>query len=56
MALPELPEVEMDGIFATVAMEKQDWKNRVKAQVKVILKKNYKTVKIFLKFAVSVLY
>ena len=44
MALPELPEVEMDGIFATVAMEKQDWKNRIKAQVKVILKEKPEAV------------
>lgn len=44
MALPELPEVEMDGIFAAVAMEKQDWKNRIKAQMKAILKEKPEAV------------
>ena len=44
MALPELPEMEMDEIFATVAMEKQDWKNRIKAQVKAILKEKPEAV------------
>ena len=38
MALPELPELNEDGIFTEVAMEKQEWKKRIKVQVKEILK------------------
>ena len=34
---PELPEIELDGIYGEVAMEKQEWKKRIKAQVKEIL-------------------
>lgn len=38
MLVPELPEMETDGIYGEVSMEKQDWKKRIKAQVKEILK------------------
>ena len=44
MALPELPELNEDGIFAEVDMEKQEWKNRIKAQVKAILKEKPEAV------------
>ena len=44
MALPELPERNEDGIFTEVAMEKQEWKNRIKAQVKAILKEKPEAV------------
>ena len=44
MALPELPELNEDGIFTEVAMEKQEWKNRIKAQVKAILKEKPEAV------------
>ena len=42
--LPELPELNEDGIFAEVDMEKQEWKNRIKAQVKAILKEKPEAV------------
>ena len=35
---PTLPEVEIQGVYAEVTMEKQEWKSRVKEQVKQILK------------------
>ena len=38
MMLLELPDMEMDGIYGEVSMEKQEWKKRIKAQVKEILK------------------
>ena len=38
MDFPELPELELQGIYGEVAMEKQEWKAAVKAQVKQILK------------------
>ena len=44
MVLPELPELNEDGIFTEVAMEKQEWKNRIKAQVKAILKEKPEAV------------
>ena len=44
MALPELPELNEDGIFTEVAMEKQEWKNRIKAKVKAILKEKPEAV------------
>ena len=44
MALPELPELNEDGIFTEVAMEKQEWKSRIKAQVKAILKEKPEAV------------
>ena len=44
MALPELPELNEEGIFAEVTMEKQEWKNRIKAQVKAILKEKPEAV------------
>ena len=42
--LPELPELNEDGIFTEVAMEKQEWKNWIKAQVKAILKEKPEAV------------
>lgn len=36
--IPELPQLEIQDIYAEVAMEKVEWKNRVKEQVKKILK------------------
>ena len=44
MVLPERPELNEDGIFTEVAMEKQEWKNRIKAQVKAILKEKPEAV------------
>lgn len=38
MDYAELPELELTGIYGEVAMEKQEWKTAVKAQVKQILK------------------
>lgn len=38
MMLLELSDMEMDGIYGEVSMEKQEWKKRIKAQVKEILK------------------
>lgn len=35
---PEAPELEIDGVYAEVVMEKQEWKATVKEQVKKILK------------------
>ena len=40
-----LPEVEIQGIYAEVSMEKQEWKARIKEQVKQILK--YKPEAVF---------
>ena len=37
MPLPELPELEQDGSYSEVAMEKADWKLRNKDYVKQIL-------------------
>ena len=38
MPLSEPPEMETDGIYGEVLMEKQEWKKRIKEQVKEILK------------------
>ena len=38
MPLSEPPEMETDGIYGEVLMEKQEWKAFVKTQVKQILK------------------
>ena len=40
-----LPEVEIQGVYAEVTMEKQEWKARVKEQVKQILR--YKPEAVF---------
>ena len=37
-ALPDVPELEVQGIYGEVIMEKQQWKSRIKDQVKQILK------------------
>ena len=42
---PDIPELEIQGIYAEVAMEKQEWKSRIKEQVKQILK--YKPEAVF---------
>lgn len=42
---PTLPEVEIQGVYAEVTMEKQEWKSRVKEQVKQLLK--YKPEAVF---------
>ena len=38
MELPDVPELEFQGIYGEVAMEKAEWKSLVKDQVKKILK------------------
>ena len=38
MDYAELPELELHGIYGEVVMEKQEWKKRIKEQVKEILK------------------
>lgn len=43
--LPALPELEMQGIYGEVMMEKQEWKALIKEQVKQILK--YKPEAVF---------
>ena len=42
---PELPELEMQGIYGEILMERQEWKAAVKDQVKMILK--YKPEAVF---------
>ena len=42
---PTLPEMEIQGVFGEILMEKQDWKKAVKEQVKEILK--YKPEAVF---------
>lgn len=42
---PAIPELELQGIYGEVSMEKQEWKIRIKEQVKQILK--YKPEAIF---------
>lgn len=42
---PALPELEIQGIYAEVSMEKQEWKARIKDQVRKILK--YKPEAVF---------
>ena len=38
MDLPDVPELNQEGIYGEVAMEKAEWKSLVKEQVKKILK------------------
>lgn len=38
MDLPDVPELNLQGIYGEVAMEKAEWKSLVKEQVKKILK------------------
>ena len=38
----DVPELEVQGIYGEVIMEKQQWKSRIKDQVKQILKENRK--------------
>ena len=38
MDLPDVPELNLEGIYGEVAMEKAEWKSLVKEQVKKILK------------------
>ena len=42
---PVLPELEIQGIYAETAMEKQEWKAQIKDQVRKILK--YKPEAVF---------
>ena len=42
---PDIPELEIQGIYAEAAIEKQEWKSRIKEQVKQILK--YKPEAVF---------
>ena len=42
---PALPELEIQGLYAEVSMEKQEWKVRIKDQVRKILK--YKPEAVF---------
>lgn len=43
-ALPDVPELEVQGIYGEVIMEKQQWKSRIKDQVKQILKEKPEAV------------
>ena len=45
LEFPELPELEIQGIYGEVALEKQEWKSLIKEQVKKILK--YKPEAVF---------
>ena len=45
MEFPELPELEIQGIYGEVLMEKQEWKSLIKDQVRKILK--YKPEAVF---------
>ena len=38
LEFPELPELEIQGIYGEAALEKQEWKSLIKEQVKKILK------------------
>ena len=42
--LPDVPELIMQGIYGEVAMEKQQWKSRIKDQMKQILKEKPEAV------------
>ena len=42
--LPDIPELQIDGIYGEVDMEKQQWKNRIKEQMKQILKEKPEAV------------
>lgn len=45
LEFPELPELEMQGIYGEVSMEKQAWKSRIKDEMKKIMK--YKPEAVF---------
>ena len=45
LEFPELPELEIQGIYGEAALEKQEWKSLIKEQVKKILK--YKPEAVF---------
>ena len=45
LEVPELPELEIQGIYGEVAMEKQEWKSLIKEQIRKILK--YKPEAVF---------
>ena len=45
LEFPKLPELEIQGIYGEVLLEKQEWKSAVKEQVKQILK--YKPEAVF---------
>ena len=45
LEFPELPELEIRGIYGEAALEKQEWKSQIKEQVKKILK--YKPEAVF---------
>ena len=45
LEFPELPELEIQGIYSEAALEKQEWKSLIKEQVKKILK--YKPEAVF---------
>ena len=45
LEVPELPELEIQGIYGEAALEKQEWKSLIKEQVKKILK--YKPEAVF---------
>ena len=38
IGIPDLPEMEVDGVYGEVAMDKTEWKRFVKARVKEILR------------------
>lgn len=42
--LPDIPELQVDGIYGEVDMEKQQWKNRIKEQMKQILREKPEAV------------
>ena len=43
-ALPDLPELTMQGIYGEAAMEKQQWKSHIKEQLKQVLKEKPEAV------------
>ena len=43
-ALPDLPELTMQGIYGEAAMEKQQWKSQIKEQLKQVLKEKPEAV------------
>ncbi len=42
--LPDIPELQIDGTYGEVDMEKQQWKNRIKEQMKQILREKPEAV------------
>ena len=42
--LPDVPELTLQGIYGEVLMEKQEWKSRIKDQVKQVLKEKPEAV------------